>query len=80
MIQNPLAFLPSGHGGLTRCDAVYSKGLHNYAYPRTDPVIIMGILDPTGKKMLMGRQVSPNSWSECTSRRHALMADVYGIR
>jgi NADH pyrophosphatase NudC (nudix superfamily) len=36
------------------------KGLHNYAYPRTDPVIIMGILDPTGEKMLMGRQVRPS--------------------
>jgi hypothetical protein len=33
------------------------KGLHNYAYPRTDPVIIMGILDRSGEKMLMGRQV-----------------------
>ncbi|KAJ9098205.1 hypothetical protein QFC21_004534 [Naganishia friedmannii] len=32
------------------------KGLHNYAYPRTDPVIIMGILNSTGDKMLLGRQ------------------------
>ncbi|WVO14472.1 hypothetical protein L204_102107 [Cryptococcus depauperatus] len=31
------------------------KGLHNFAYPRTDPVIIMGILDSTGDKMLLGR-------------------------
>ncbi|KAI5452959.1 NADH pyrophosphatase [Naganishia albida] len=33
-----------------------TKGLHNYAYPRTDPVIIMGILNNTGEKMLLGRQ------------------------
>ena len=46
-----LGFDP-GHSG------THSKGLHNYAYPRTDPVIIMGILDPSGEKMLMGRQVS----------------------
>ncbi|WVF67562.1 hypothetical protein IAT40_002320 [Kwoniella sp. CBS 6097] len=36
-----------------------TKGLHNFAYPRTDPVIIMGILDSTGEKILLGRQ---NSW------------------
>ncbi|WVQ80150.1 hypothetical protein IAT38_002255 [Cryptococcus sp. DSM 104549] len=32
-----------------------TKGLHNFAYPRTDPVIIMGILNSTGDKMLLGR-------------------------
>lgn len=33
-----------------------TTGLHNFCYPRTDPVIIMGILDSTGDKMLLGRQ------------------------
>ncbi|KAG7528108.1 hypothetical protein FFLO_06400 [Filobasidium floriforme] len=45
-----------GYGGEGGKVCPSTKGLHNYAYPRTDPVIIMGILDPTGKKMLMGRQ------------------------
>lgn len=35
-----------------------TKGLHNFAYPRTDPVIIMGILDSSGEHMLLGRQKS----------------------
>ncbi|RSH82253.1 NADH pyrophosphatase [Saitozyma podzolica] len=32
------------------------KGLHNFAYPRTDSVVIMGILSSDGDKMLLGRQ------------------------
>ncbi|KAL7412087.1 NUDIX hydrolase domain-like protein [Mrakia frigida] len=32
------------------------KGLHNYAYPRTDPVLIMGIISEDGESILMGRQ------------------------
>ncbi|WWC63415.1 uncharacterized protein I303_106017 [Kwoniella dejecticola CBS 10117] len=43
-----------------------TKGLHNFAYPRTDPVIIMGILDSTGEKMLLGRQKSwPKGMYSC---------------
>lgn len=42
-----------------------TKGLHNFAYPRTDPVIIMGILDSTGEKMLLGRQKSWPKGSFC---------------
>ncbi|KAK4685415.1 NAD+ diphosphatase, partial [Tremellales sp. Uapishka_1] len=43
-----------------------TKGLHNFAYPRTDPVIIMGILDATGEKMLLGRQKSwPKGMYSC---------------
>ncbi|RXK42336.1 hypothetical protein M231_00326 [Tremella mesenterica] len=38
-----------------------TKGLHNYAYPRTDPVIIMGILSSDGENILLGRQ---KSWPE----------------
>ncbi|CAD6573047.1 MAG: hypothetical protein TREMPRED_000714 [Tremellales sp. Tagirdzhanova-0007] len=33
-----------------------TKGLHNFAYPRTDPVIIMGILNNQGDEILLGRQ------------------------
>ncbi|OCF44027.1 NAD+ diphosphatase [Kwoniella heveanensis CBS 569] len=43
-----------------------TKGLHNFAYPRTDPVIIMGILDSTGDKILLGRQKSwPKGMYSC---------------
>ncbi|ODN83664.1 hypothetical protein L202_01761 [Cryptococcus amylolentus CBS 6039] len=43
-----------------------TKGLHNFAYPRTDPVIIMGILDSTGEHMLLGRQKSwPKGMYSC---------------
>lgn len=31
------------------------KGLHNYAHPRTDPVVIMIAIDETGEKVLLGR-------------------------
>lgn len=32
-----------------------NTGLHNFAHPRTDAVTIMGIIDETGDKMLLGR-------------------------
>ncbi|KAJ7647749.1 NUDIX hydrolase domain-like protein [Roridomyces roridus] len=32
-----------------------AKGLHNFAHPRTDPVVITLVLDETGEKVLMGR-------------------------
>ncbi|EKM81168.1 hypothetical protein AGABI1DRAFT_112859 [Agaricus bisporus var. burnettii JB137-S8] len=31
------------------------KGLHNYAHPRTDSVVIMLAVDETGEKIIMGR-------------------------
>ncbi|XP_078600921.1 NAD-capped RNA hydrolase NUDT12-like [Branchiostoma floridae x Branchiostoma japonicum] len=31
------------------------KGVHNTSYPRTDPVVIMLIVSPDGKKCLLGR-------------------------
>ncbi|KAJ7655389.1 NUDIX hydrolase domain-like protein [Mycena rosella] len=31
------------------------KGLHNFAHPRTDPVVIMIAIDETGDKVLLGR-------------------------
>ncbi|BFZ53914.1 NADH pyrophosphatase [Savitreella phatthalungensis] len=41
-----------------RQPCVSRKGLHNYAYPRTDTTVIMGILSEDGKKILLGRQKS----------------------
>jgi len=32
-----------------------SRGLHNTMHPRTDPVVIMAVLDETGEKILLGR-------------------------
>ncbi|SCZ90649.1 BZ3500_MvSof-1268-A1-R1_Chr1-3g02124 [Microbotryum saponariae] len=34
------------------------KGVHNYCYPRTDPVVIMGVVSPDGESILLGRQKS----------------------
>lgn len=43
-----------------------NTGLHNFAYPRTDPVTIMGVLDPSGEKMLLGRQRAwPKGFYSC---------------
>ncbi|KAJ7169167.1 NUDIX hydrolase domain-like protein [Mycena crocata] len=32
-----------------------ARGLHNFAHPRTDPVVIMIAIDQTGEKILLGR-------------------------
>ena len=32
-------------------------GLHNFMHPRTDPVVITAILDETGDRILLGRNV-----------------------
>lgn len=37
---------------------IHSKGLHNFAHPRSDPVVIMLAVDETGEKILMGHNVS----------------------
>ena len=34
-----------------------SSGLHSHQYPRTDTAIIVGIIDQTGDKILLGRNV-----------------------
>ncbi|KAJ7099511.1 NUDIX hydrolase domain-like protein [Mycena belliarum] len=39
--------------GRTPCPT--NKGLHNFAHPRTDPVVIMIAIDETGEKILLGR-------------------------
>jgi len=35
----------------------HRRGLHNFTYPRTDPVVIMIAIDETGDKILLGRGV-----------------------
>ncbi|KAJ2957854.1 hypothetical protein NQZ79_g6476 [Umbelopsis isabellina] len=37
---------------------ISAKGVHNFAYPRTDPVIIVCVIHPTEDKILLGRQAS----------------------
>lgn len=39
-------------------DIFHSKGLHNFAHPRTDAVVIMAVIDESGEKVLLGRNVS----------------------
>ena len=42
------------------------KLLSNFSYPRTDPVIIMGVLSPDGEKILLGRQKTwPKGFYSC---------------
>ncbi|KAH8924197.1 hypothetical protein BT69DRAFT_1333165 [Atractiella rhizophila] len=43
-----------GVEGRTPC--VSSKQVHNFSYPRTDPVVIMAVLSPDREKILLGRQ------------------------
>ena len=47
-----------------------SKGVHNFSHPRTDPVVIMAVIDESGDKILLGRNVSPfRSLHRFTGRR-----------
>ena len=41
-----------------RSDAVCRKGLHNQSHPRTDPVVIMAVVNEENDKVLLGRNVS----------------------
>ncbi|KAF9509360.1 hypothetical protein BS47DRAFT_1377623 [Hydnum rufescens UP504] len=43
------------NGGRAPCPT--TQGLHNTMHPRTDPVVIMAVLDETGEKILLGRNV-----------------------
>lgn len=38
-----------------------AKGLHNFAHPRTDAVVIMAVVDKSGEKVLLGRN---RKWPE----------------
>ncbi|TFK89313.1 hypothetical protein K466DRAFT_519155 [Polyporus arcularius HHB13444] len=42
-----------------------ATGLHNFAHPRTDAVVIMAVIDQTGDKVLLGRNKKwpPKFWS-----------------
>ncbi|KAJ1659893.1 NADH pyrophosphatase [Dispira simplex] len=43
-----------------------SQGIHNSAYPRTDPVIIVGVVSPDGSRLLLGRKRDfPAGWYSC---------------
>jgi len=35
---------------------ISGKGIHNFCYPRTDPVVIMAIISGDGERVLLGRQ------------------------
>ncbi|KAG0134354.1 NUDIX hydrolase domain-like protein [Tuber indicum] len=39
-----------------RPPCISRKGIHNIAFPRTDPTVIMAIINSTGDKVLLGRQ------------------------
>ena len=37
-----------------------ATGLHNFAHPRTDAVVIMAVVNEAGDKILLGRNVRPS--------------------
>lgn len=39
-----------------RADCLTRKGVSNLCFPRTDPTVIMAVLNPEGDKVLLGRQ------------------------
>ncbi|GAA6014927.1 hypothetical protein JCM8202_004820 [Rhodotorula sphaerocarpa] len=48
----------SGQGTTAEPVCVSRKGVHNFSYPRTDPVVIMAVLSPDRERILLGRQRS----------------------
>ncbi|ORX79647.1 hypothetical protein K493DRAFT_362527 [Basidiobolus meristosporus CBS 931.73] len=47
---------------------ISTKGVHNFAYPRTDPVVIVCTVSPQGDRILLGRQKSwPPGMYSCVS-------------
>lgn len=48
----------SGQGTTAEPACVSRKGVHNFSYPRTDPVVIMAVLSPDRERILLGRQRS----------------------
>jgi NAD+ diphosphatase len=54
---------PEKDNGVDRKPCPTRKGLHNIAFPRTDPTVIMAIISSDGKKLLLGRQKRyPPDW------------------
>ncbi|GAA5957621.1 hypothetical protein JCM21900_000770 [Sporobolomyces salmonicolor] len=47
---------PVGEGVEAPPACASKKGVHNYQYPRTDPVVIMAVLSPDKESILLGRQ------------------------
>ncbi|KPV78091.1 uncharacterized protein RHOBADRAFT_50603 [Rhodotorula graminis WP1] len=45
-----------GEAGADQPPCFSRKGVHNFSYPRTDPVVIMAVLSPDREKILLGRQ------------------------
>lgn len=55
-----------------------TRGLHNYAYPRTDPVVIIGIVHADQNHMLLGRKKAwPHGFYSCIAY---VMPLTQGIR
>lgn len=52
--------------GSDRPPCVSKKGVHNFAYPRTDPVVIMAVQNASKDKLLLGRQKAwPKGFFSC---------------
>jgi NAD+ diphosphatase len=55
--------LSSGSQSAERPPCVTRKGVHNLAFPRTDPTVIMAVLSASGSHILLGRQKRwPEDW------------------
>ena len=49
-----------------------ARGLHNFEHPRTDAVVVMAVLDESGDKILLGRNVR----SICSEQGYKVRADT----
>ncbi|ORX81315.1 hypothetical protein K493DRAFT_320706 [Basidiobolus meristosporus CBS 931.73] len=49
---------PSAQTSDGRPPCISPKGIHNFSYPRTDPVVIICTISPQGDRILLGRQKS----------------------
>ncbi|GAA5883945.1 hypothetical protein JCM3774_001476 [Rhodotorula dairenensis] len=47
---------PASEGAEAEPACISRKGVHNFSYPRTDPVVIMAVLSPDRERILLGRQ------------------------
>ncbi|ORY80302.1 NUDIX hydrolase domain-like protein [Leucosporidium creatinivorum] len=57
---------PSAEGLDAPPACISKKGVHNFNYPRTDPVVIMAICSPDRESILLGRQkVWPKKFYSC---------------
>ncbi|GAA5981289.1 hypothetical protein JCM10908_004054 [Rhodotorula pacifica] len=57
---------PASEGVEAEPACISRKGVHNFSYPRTDPVVIMAVLSPDRERILLGRQRSwPAKFYSC---------------